>query len=199
MKISGIVILIAGVLLLSGCNIEKAISPPKCQKGEVNLDNYTEKGKRMGNCFVEYPGEATRQDKSYYIVEDICGQFTNEFVSNALGRKILKSQKSDTNDVFACSYSWNERNDYVSLVLDYNKIETQKAGQEILGRKVEEDNSIPMKNMVVYQDNGLINTIYLILGDEKYISIERSASAGLTSDDLLNFAANIAKEIKNYK
>ena len=71
--------------------------------------------------------------------------------------------------------------------------------QEALKRKVVEEKSIPMRNMVIYQDNGLINTIYLILNENKFISIERSNTAGLTTDDLIDFAVKLAKEIKNYK
>lgn len=192
------------LLLLSGCSeeLEKAFdknSGGNCTKEEVVIEGYGDKGKRLSNCFIEYPGEPTRNDKSYYIVEDICGQFTDEFVGRALGRTILKKEKSNMSDVFACSYFWNDRNEYVSIILDYLKIENQKAGQEALGRSVKEESQIPMKNMVVYQENELINTIYLILGENKFISIERSGSAGLDSRDLINFAVNLAKEIKNYK
>jgi len=39
----------------------------------------------------------------------------------------------------------------------------------------------------------------LILNEKKFISIERSNTAGLTTDDLIDFAVKLAKEIKNYK
>ena len=206
MVLSKWIVLIIGTsfCLLSGCSeqimkVAENNSGGNCTKEEIVIEGYGDKGKRLSNCFVEYPGEATRQDKSYYIVEDICGQFTSEFVGKVLGRTILRKEKSNISDIFACSYFWNERNEYVSLVLDYQKAEIQKAGQEALGRSVKEESEIPMKNMVVYQENGLINTIYLILGENKFISVERSSSAGLDSRDLINFAVKLAKEIKNYK
>lgn len=186
-------------LLLTGCVPRNEKMSNKCQKAEIDLTGYTDKGKRLENCFVEYPGEPTRKDKNYYIVEDVCGQFTAEFMGNAMGRTILKSEKGKINGIYKCDYFWNDRGDSVSLILDYLSVENQKKGQEELGRKVVKDENIPMDNMVVYQENSLINTIYLILDDEKFLSIERSASAGLTTEDLLNLAKKIAFEIKNYK
>lgn len=186
-------------LLLTGCVPKNENKTQNCQKAEIDLSGYTDKGKRLENCFVEYPGEPSRQDKSYYIIEDICGQFTNEFMSEALGRTVIKSEGPKITGLYTCDYYWNDRGDKVSLILDYLSTENQKKGQEELGRKVVVDENIPMKNMVVYQENGLINTIYLILNENKFISIERSASAGLTTEDLLNLAKKIASEIKNYK
>lgn len=196
MKMRWVLVLGIGCLITLGIGwrIVKSVQGG-CQRAEVDLVNYTEKGKRLANCFVEFPGEPTREDKNYYIVDDICGQFTKEFMENILNREI-KSSKSGEN---SCEYQWGEIGESVSLILDYTKIDNQKIVQEALKRKVIEEKNIPMRNMVVYQDNGLINTIYLILNEEKFISIERSNKAGLTSEDLLNLAKKIALEIKNYK
>jgi hypothetical protein len=56
-----------------------------------------------------------------------------------------------------------------------------------------------MRNMVVYQEDGLINTIFLVLSDDKFISIKRSSGSGLSSEDLINFATNVGQAIKDYK
>lgn len=85
------------------------------------------------------------------------------------------------------------------LVLNYLPIENQKKGHETMSRRVVEDPKIPMKNMVVFQQDNLINSIYLILSDNKFISIQRSSGINLSSDELINFAANIARNIKDYK
>lgn len=170
-----------------------------CKSEAVAIEGYGDKGTRLTNCFVEYPGEPTRQDKSYYVVEDICGQFTKEFVGNALGKNIVRTKAPTISSLYNCSYYWDDTDEYVMLVLDYLKAINQKTGQEAMGRKVVEEASIPMRNYVVYQEDGVINSIYLILGDEKFISIQRSSGSKLTTEQLLNFAANIASEIKNYK
>ena len=196
MRMRWILVLGMGCLIMIGMGWKIVNNnQSECQKAEVDLVNYTEKGKRLANCFVEYPGEATREDKNYYIVDDICGQFTKEFVGKILTREIETTKAGER----SCEYQWGEIGGSVSLILDYTKIESQKIVQEALKRKVIEEKNIPMRNMVVYQDNGLINTIYLILNEEKFISIERSNKAGLTSEDLLNLAKKIALEIKNYK
>lgn len=170
----------------------------KCTPENVSIEGYGDKGKRLSNCFVQYPGEPSRQDKSYYIVEDICGQFTADFISNILGKNIVKTEASPISSVYACSYYTSDKN-YVMLVLDYLKFANQKIGQEAMGRKTIEDPKIPMKNMIVYQEDGLINSLYLVLSDDKFISIQRSSGTTFTSDELINFAANIGQEIKDYK
>lgn len=170
----------------------------KCKTEEVSIEGYGDKGKRLSNCFVEYPGEPSRQDKSYYIIEDICGQFTPDFVGNALGKPIIKTQPAAASSVYACTY-YTSDTDYVMLVLDYLKIANQKIGQESMKRTTEENAKIPMRNMIVYQEDGVINSLYLVLGDEKFISIQRSSGNAFGKDELISFAAAIGTEIKNYK
>lgn len=170
-----------------------------CQEEEIAIEGYGEKGKRLKNCFVEYSGEPTRQDKSYYVLEDVCGQFTKEFVENALGKPVIRIEKPTVDGLFNCKYIFNDRDDYVMLVFEYLSVENQKKGQEMMGRRIEVSDQIPMRNMVVWQPDGLLNTIYLVLGDEKFLSIERTSTSGLTSEELIRFAGNIAGEIKEYK
>jgi hypothetical protein len=171
----------------------------KCKEEGVVIEGYGDKGKRLKNCFVEYPGEPTRQDKSYYVVEDVCGQFTKEFVQNALGKPVVRIQPPEYDSLFNCRYFLDDKNDHVLLVFEYLKIENQKIGNESMGRRTEVSEKIPMRNMLVWQEDGKLNNIYLVLGDEKFISIDRSSESKLTADELIAFAANIAKEIKNYK
>lgn len=170
-----------------------------CTPGKVQIEGYGDPGKRLANCFVEYPGEPSRQDKSYYVVEDVCGQFTKEFIQNALGREIVKIAPPDHDTLFNCRYYLDDKDNYVMLVFEYLSIDNQKKGNEEMGRKVEENESIPMRNLVVTQPDGVINTIYLAFDDMKFISLHRSSESELTNDQLISFMANIAKEIKDYK
>ncbi|MFA6007407.1 MAG: hypothetical protein WC784_02045 [Candidatus Shapirobacteria bacterium] len=197
-------------LLFSGCekktetNIvkvqtqERATEQKNCQDGEVTVKGYGDKAKRLTNCFVEYPGEPSRQDKSYYIVEDICGQFTPELIGNALGKTIIKIEDSQLNDVYACSYYWDEK-DYVMLVMDYLKIENQKKYWESVDNTVKEESTIPMRNLVVWKDEKTISALYWVLNDNKFISLERSSVKALSSEEILDFASKIGHAIKNYK
>lgn len=178
--------------------VEVKQKPGNCQPGDVTLDGYGDKGKMLANCFVEYPGEPSREDKSYYIVEDICGQFTPEFISNTLGKKIIQAGGPQSTGLYNCSYFIDDK-EYVMLVMEYLPIENQKKGHESMDRKTVEDSKIPMRNMVVYQEDGLINSIYLVLNDNKFISIKRSSGSNLSTEDLITFTSNIATEIKDYK
>lgn len=201
--------LLSSVLVLTGCGSKQATvenisgETPKtakisaCRPEEVTLPNYGDLGKRLANCFVQYPGEPSREDKSYYLVEDICGQFTKEFVQNILGQPIVKTQASEIDGLYNCSYFINDQ-DYVMLVLDYLSITNQKTGQETMGRRVESDLAIPMENYLVWQEDGQLNSLYLVLNPNKFLSIQRS-NTGFSSQEIIAFAAGLAKEIKDYK
>jgi len=179
-----------------GKNIEtENDSRSLCREEKVNLPNYGEPGKRLANCFVEYPGEPTRQDKSYYIVEDICGQFSKEFVENALGRKIEKVEPSEINTANNCTFYLDGKENII-INLEYLPAENQKKGHEAMGRKAEKNLEIPMDNFVITEENGAVNTAYLILNPNKFISIRSSSAVAL---DIVQFVANIGKEINNYK
>lgn len=210
-KIIVSLVLFVAVVFLSGCGVkdqsgqENASEAEKgnqtsgpCQKGEVALEGYGDPGKRLANCFVEYPGEPSRQDKSYYIVEDICGQFTKEFVENILGQKLAKIELPKISGINNCAYYFNDK-DYVMLNLEYLKVENQKKGNEAMDRKVEKDPKIPMDNLVVYEESGVVNAAYLILGSEKFISIRPSSVAATKIADPINFAAKVGEAIKKYK
>ncbi|MCX6744908.1 MAG: hypothetical protein NTX82_05270 [Candidatus Parcubacteria bacterium] len=170
----------------------------KCTPGSVDLVNYGDKGKRLASCFVEYPGEPSRQDKSYYIIEDICGQFTQGFMENILGQKLAKIVPSPISSLYNCSYYFDDKQ-YVMLVMDYLNVADQKKGREYIGHTIKVDGRIPMENFYAVQEDGIINTVYLVLGPDKFISIERSSSKVLEGDAVLQFAAKLGKEIKNYK
>jgi hypothetical protein len=175
----------------------------KCKEEKVKLPNYGDPGKRLSSCFVQYPGEPTRQDKSYYIVEDICGQFTKEFVENMLGLSLLRIEKPKIDSLYNCSYYFSDQpagiGSYVMLNLEYMNVENQKKGHQMAGRTIKTDPRIQMNHFIVWQKDGLINEIYLVLGPEKFLSINRSSGKVLDNEKDIQFAANLAKEIKNYK
>ncbi|MFA5777071.1 MAG: hypothetical protein WC906_01370 [Parcubacteria group bacterium] len=206
-------VMIAFVFIIAGCgennsreiketakeSVEaKADSSGSCKEEKVSLPNYGDPGKRLKNCFVEYPGESSRPDKSYYVVEDICGQFTKEFVENALGKKITRVELPKISTINNCTYYFDEK-EYVMLNLEYLSIENQKKGNEAMDRKVEKSSQIPMDNLVVYEENSAINAVYLILNPEKFLSIRPSSLAAKKMMNLVDFASNMAKEIKGYK
>jgi hypothetical protein len=218
-KIIIAVIAVAAIATFSGCggNKEKKVEnnqTPKdtknaevssqtnalgaCKEEKVTLPNYGDPGKRLSNCFVQYPGEPSRQDKSYYIVEDICGQFTQEFIEGLLGQKINRIVPPQISTLSNCSYYLDDK-EYIMIVLNYLKAENQKIGQEAMGRKVEENSAIPMDNWVVTQEDGEINSVYFILSPEKFLSLQRSSKTALTNDKIIDFSSKLGREIRSYK
>jgi hypothetical protein len=169
-----------------------------CAKEKVSLPNYGDPGNRLANCFVEFPGEPSRQDKSYYIVEDICGQFTKEFMENMYGAKLLRLELPKVATINNCTYYFDEKK-YVMLNLEYLSAENQKKGNESMGRKVEKSSQIPMENAVVYQEDGAINVVYLVLNPNKFLSMRPSAKDAIENEKFISLAANIASAIKDYK
>ena len=85
------------------------------------------------------------------------------------------------------------------LALEYLSVETQKKGHQMAGRTIKTDPRIAMEHFVVWQPDGLINEIYLVLGPEKFLSINRSSGKALDNEKDLQFAANLAKELKDYR
>ncbi len=169
-----------------------------CTPENVPLPNYGDPGKRLKNCFVQYPGEPSRQDKSYYIVEDICGQFTRDFMANTLGGTIVKTEPPTVAGQHTCTYYLTDK-EYVMVNLEYLAIANQQKGNEAMGRRVEKDAKIPMDNLVVYQEDGAINVIYLVLGPQKFLSLRPSSKKTIPNNTFLAWAANIGDAIKGYK
>jgi len=172
-----------------------------CAVGSVTIPNYGDQGKRLINCFVQYPGEPTRQDKSYYVVEDICGQFTKDFTQNALGMTIYKLESStDYNDTYCKYYLSPGGTDgkYVKLTLNYSSAASRKTALQGRGMSVNSDSRISMQNYAAWQ-NSVAKEVGLVLQTEKFISITQSSDDILASDKMVEFGANIAKEIKSYK
>lgn len=218
-KILTLFLVIIGIVALAGCGAKKenvnqeggstqneiakkssdgvsAVNGP-CQNEKVVIPNYGDKGQRLKNCFVEYPGEPSRQDKNYHIVEDICGQFTQEFMENMLGEKISKIELPQIASLHNCSYYLNEK-EYLLLNLEYLKIENQKKFYEYAGDKMENNPKIPMENLVVTKDD-IIREIYFVLNPEKFISLKPSSKTTISNEKFIDLAAKIGAVIKDYK
>lgn len=171
-----------------------------CTPGNVAIEGYGDPGKRLGNCFVQYPGEPSRQDKNYYIVEDVCGQFTQEFISHLTGREIFAAEPSPLATVHGCSYYFDSaKKNYVMLVLDYLNVDKQKKNREFIGHTIKTESRIPMENFLSYQKDGQLNSTYLVLNPNKYLRLERSNGTAVSEADMLDLASKLGAEIKDYK
>lgn len=68
---------------------------------------------------------------------------------------------------------------------------------EALGRTIKSDPSIQMDNFITVQENGNINTIYLILSPMSFISINRSDTKVISNEEYIAFAAKVAEKIND--
>ena len=65
------------------------------------------------------------------VSDDVCGTFSQEFVSSALGKNILKTEAQSSSSTFVCQY-YTDENNFVTLRLNKLNSENQKKGQTIL-------------------------------------------------------------------
>lgn len=157
--------------------------------------------------FVRFPGEPTRPDQEhYYVVEDICGQFTQAFMEGLSGKtfKKLVPTTSSSSTTYACDYytstqAADGKDAYLLVVLNYLNVAKQKAAQETLGRTITTNTSIPMDNWVATQDNGVINAIYFVLGTDKFMRLDRSSTSVLSDSDMLALAVKLGTKMKDFK
>jgi hypothetical protein len=155
--------------------------------------------------FVRFPGEPTRPDQQhYYVVEDICGQFTKPFMEQLSGMTFKSVEPATSSTTYACTYytatkAADGRDAFILLVLDYLNAERQKAGQQVLGRTVSTNASIPMDNFVATQENGAINSIFFVLGPDKFLSLDRSSTSVLSDADVLALAVKLGTKIRDFK
>ena len=155
--------------------------------------------------FVRFPGEPTRPDQEhYYVVEDICGQFTKTFVEQLSGMTFKSVEPSTSSTTYACTYytattATDGTDAFILLALSYLNVEHQKAGQEILGRTVSTNASIPMENFVATQEDGVINRISFVLGPDKFLSLDRSSVSVLSDADTLALAVKLGTKMKDFK
>jgi len=155
--------------------------------------------------FVRFPGEPTRPDQEhYYVVEDICGQFTKTFVEQLSGKTFKSVEPATSSTTYACTYytatkAADGKDAFILLVLDYLNAERQKAGQQVLGRTVSTNASIPMDNFVATQEDGVINSIFFVLGPDKFLSLDRSSVSVLSDADMLALAVKLGTKIRDFK
>lgn len=196
-------ILLSILFFATGCQTPKTADDgsltPNNSTNQTNTANLTGEPITDPDGFVRFPGEPTRETTNYVIIEDICGQFTPKFIGNLVNIDNLQAEASPISSIYRCSYSTADPNQFFSLTLNYLSIANQKSGHELMDRKVVKDENIPMNNYIVYQENGLVNEIYLIINDNKYISINRSSTKALSEEEIKSFAQKLAEKIKNYE
>lgn len=150
--------------------------------------------------FVRLPGEPSRHDTAYVLTGDVCEQFTAKYMESLTGKRILRTS-SVTPGSAVCQYfiSAENKNMMFQVAVDWRNVDNQKAAFEFLKWRVTPEPRIPMNNFVVYQENGRINKIYLVLAPAKFVTLDRSAADALTESEMMNLAVKLGGKLKNFK
>jgi hypothetical protein len=122
---------------------------------------------------------------------NLCISISQATVGELLGKTIIKTESLSSGSLASCQYYLDNTH---ALVLnhDHSSINSKIKGHEFLERTVSSDNSIPMKNYVVIQKDGLINEIYLVFSDNEFVSINRPNGKLISEEEIMSFAQKLA-------
>jgi len=127
---------------------------------------------------------------------DLCLSIPKETVASFLNKTIVKTESMSDVTLQSCRYYLDETR---ALVInhDLTSVTGKIKGHEILDRKITTTEKIGMEHAVVIQENGLINEIYLILGNSEFVSINRPNSKLISEEEIVDFASKLADFLKN--
>ena len=143
------------------------------------------------------------------LITDMCTQFSPEWIKEATGKTIAKAETR--NNGTYCHYYTEYSEAFYKLPdgktmpggpwisMNYETtlpVENQKKGNEYLGNKIETNPKIKMEHFLAVQEDGLINEIYLVLGESSFVSLGRSSGKVLNEEEFVGFAAKVAEVLK---
>ena len=134
-------------------------------------------------------------EKQIKVGDDVCGEFPKEWVKTAIGIPIIRTEAFNTNIIHVCNY-FVTQNGFVSIHHETYNVENQKKGLEFMGRKLKQDPRIKMDHFIAWQDDGLINNIYLILGESEYLTVSRSSGDVVDNEKNIQLAIQVVERIQ---
>jgi hypothetical protein len=139
----------------------------------------------------------TNGNKQITVGNDICTEFPKEWVALSTGKTIIRAVASGTKGIatYPCDYYINETN-FISIdVNDYN-VETQKKGRIQMGDTLKTDPRIAMEHFIVFEKDGQINSIFLILGPNRFVTVDKFYGKVFDNEGVIAFAARVAERIQ---
>lgn len=126
---------------------------------------------------------------------DVCEEVSQAMVEDILGKPVEKIESSSTSVDTNCKYFINtDKYEHILIQISYLSVENQKSGQEMMGRSITNNQSIPIENFIAVQDDGLINAIYLVMTPEKFVRVDRTANS-VNDEQLVDLAKQVAEII----
>jgi hypothetical protein len=146
------------------------------------------------------------------VGNDICQEFTADFVYSATGKTIVKVEPDWIMPTLACRYYFTYDPNYnknfedkrfraggqlIFMMLENLSVENQKKGLAILDATFKSEPRIKMENMTTFKENGSLRDIRLIINPNRYVRIEtNSGGKGITDEELINYAIKVAEKIQ---
>jgi hypothetical protein len=149
--------------------------------------------KKAPNSTGQNPQNLVKKEIS--VDTDICAEFPKEWASSALGKAVTKTDSLNRSGTAVCDYYVDDSN-FAAIRVNNLSAENQKKGQESLGRTIKTDSRITMEHFIVWQSDGLINGIYLVLNPNKFIAIDRTSSKVFDNEGEIAFAVKVAQRIQ---
>jgi hypothetical protein len=155
-------------------------------------------------------GEDNAKTKKGDISNDICAEFTPDFVYSVLHKPIVRVEPSPLATVFACDYFIDYKLDFykdakynyvgaggpsITIVLDNLNVEKQKEAREYLGLTLGSSKKIKMENIVSYRKDNSMWSVDLIINPNRFVWANYSHKA-ITDDELITLAAAMADKIQ---
>jgi len=128
---------------------------------------------------------------------NVCEFFQKEKISQFLGKEITRSEvaTSKINPEPSCYYYLGTKTVYLELNRN-SDINEQINGWKALGSTAKEEAQIPLKNFVVYTQEGKVRRIYLIIDEKTFLTID-NWGLGLSKEEELSFASKLADYLKS--
>lgn len=133
-------------------------------------------------------------EKQVNVGENVCAEFPKSWVESVLGKTIVKAEPFNLSNLSNCQYFVDDNN-AAFIKVENLSVDNQKTGQQALGRTVKTDPRIQMEHFIAVQENGLINTIYLVLNPSRYVAIDRTSTKVFDNEGEIAFAVAVSKKI----
>jgi hypothetical protein len=169
--LGGLVITIIGLVIYISNNIEKPCL--QCLKSKNSKPSEL----KISDMFIAEP--------------DLCKILTGQKISELLGKPVIKIKSVATGKTHSCQY-YLTQNDAAIVNHDYENIREQKKATEYLGIITRTDPQIPMEHFIVYENNGNINKIVLVMNDNEYVSVNRTSSKNITESEIIDLAVKLS-------
>jgi hypothetical protein len=137
----------------------------------------------------------SKSNQKLIVSNNICSQFSNEFVGNAISKTVSTSKEFNMKTAHVCDY-FLTGNTFLSIKSQDLNVEQQKKGNVYLGLKISNNSQIQMNHFIATQKNNEIKTIYLILDPNKFVAIDRNSLNSTDNNGMIKLAVKVANQIQ---